>query len=128
MTFLTQRDVERLSTELAVANTGNYIFKRFSEDPIVRSLALRPTQTLLEVVRTADAADHAPNLTSEVEGYAAAIAISLSGNLAMLEEYAIARGQGLKWLPQIISAASAAQPDPVSVTTIGRNEYSYKIA
>ena len=56
MTFLTEEDMRRLGTELAVANTASYVFRRFRNDPMVRALAMREPSALIEVLKQADLA------------------------------------------------------------------------
>lgn len=126
MTFLTQPDIRRLSTELAVANTGSYVLRRFASDPVVRALALRPADQLLHVIKRADSQCPVP-LEAEVEGYAAAVALSLGGHLAALEQYALARPEGLKWLPHVIAAARGQREAAVTMTSVRQNEYAFKL-
>jgi hypothetical protein len=125
---MTPNDVRRLATELAVANTGSYVFRRFADDPIVKAMALRSETDLLDAVKAADAAPTPIPLDIEVAGYAAAIALLLGQGLATLEAYGLLRQSGLKWLPQIIETARADRRPRASITSLRQNDYAFNFS
>lgn len=128
MMFLSPNDLRRLGTELDVTNTGSFLYRRFAADPVVRALALRKSDDLLAAVRHADAKTP-PSLDEEIEAYAAAVAMLVGGNAGQLEQYALARPAGLRWIPGILSAfRSSPQSSSVSVQQVSRNDYRISIS
>lgn len=126
MTFLTNNDVRRLAAELAVANSAGYILRRFGEDPVVRGLGLRSPNDLLAVVRHADQQPE-PTLEQEVQGYAAAVALVISGAHAVLEAYALTQVGGLVYLPELV-ALSRSTGTQVNVQKMATNDYRVSLS
>jgi hypothetical protein len=125
MTFLNKSDIDRLLPDLAVANSASFLFRRYFQDPVVSSLALRAVAELEARVKEVHGNNEA-HLPDVVDGYAAAVALLRAGQVAIVERIAGQPGK-LSWLSGLAKSVSGSKLGNTGVKTVSANAYRIQV-